>query len=237
MTVRQKVRYFLRKYGIDVSRAKPSRQDLLERRLIDTVIDVGANEGGFADEIRSFGYRGRIISFEPILEIYAKLSQRFQGDPLWKGYNLGISSSCGRAEIGVSEYNVFSSLHPLNPTAANFHEQSKVVRRETIELTTLDILSPEIEGERLFLKIDTQGHEKACLEGLGKLLPRIHAVQLELPISNFYQDTWDMGDGIKFMKQLGFVPCIFSPVNFHGADPIAMVEVDCIFRRYDPAID
>jgi FkbM family methyltransferase len=198
---------------------------------------MGANDGGFADEIRSNGYEGQIVSFEPISEVFENLSQRFCDDSQWRGYNCGISYAAGTAEIGVSEYSVFSSLHALNPSAERFHEQSKVVRREIIELATLDELSHKIAGQRLFLKIDTQGHEKACLDGASNLLARVQAVQLELPISSLYQDTWEMGDAFKFMKQLGFIPCVFSPVNFHTADPIAMVEVDCIFRRYDPAID
>ncbi len=237
MTANHRLRSFFRRFGVDVYRAKPNRQDVFRTRSIDTVIDVGANEGGFADEIRSNGYRGRIISFEPIPEVYETLKRRFAADPLWAGYNLGLSSSTGTAEIGVSEYSVFSSLHALKPTAARFHAQSKVVRTAVIQLETLDTLAANIEGERLFLKIDTQGHERACLEGASEILTRVQAVQLEMPISNFYQDTWDMGDAIKLMRQLGFVPCVFSPVNFHGADPIAMVEVDCIFRRHDPTID
>ena len=41
---------------------------LLDRYQINVVIDVGANEGQFASELRRMGYQGKIISFEPILQ-------------------------------------------------------------------------------------------------------------------------------------------------------------------------
>ncbi|MEJ0050180.1 MAG: FkbM family methyltransferase [Methylovirgula sp.] len=237
MTTAHRIKALIRHLGVDVLRAKPNREDILRSRSIDTVIDVGANEGGFADEIRSTGYRGQIVSFEPIPEVFEILSQRFAHDSKWKGFNVGISSASGTAEIGVTEYSVFSSLHAQNPAAERFHKQSKVLRKINVQLITLDEMFSKIPGGRLFLKIDTQGHERACLEGARHLLNRVQAVQLELPISKLYQDTWDMGDAVSFMKLLGFVPCVFAPLNFHGADPVAMVEVDCIFRRHDPAID
>jgi FkbM family methyltransferase len=235
--VKTLLRSVLRSIGYDVSRARPSRQDFLKVKSIDTIIDVGANDGQFAHEVRDRGYAGSIISFEPIREVYGKLAERFANDPLWKGYNLGVSNKSGEAVIGVSELSVFSSMHKLKAAAGKFDERSRFVRSETIKTTTLDTLSDEIKGSRLFLKLDTQGHEQACLEGIGRLEKRVEGIQMELPLSALYDNVWSFHEAIGFMKQLGFVPCIFSPVNYHKSDPSAMIEVDCTFRRYNSDYD
>lgn len=138
MHVKTLLRSVLRSIGYDVSRTRPSRQDFLKVRSIDTIIDVGANDGQFAHEVRDRGYAGSIISFEPIREVYGKLAERFANDPLWKGYNLGVSNKSGEAVIGVSELSVFSSMHKLKAAADKFDERSSFVRSETIKTTTLE---------------------------------------------------------------------------------------------------
>jgi hypothetical protein len=55
----------------------------VDRLEIDLIIDVGANEGQFSEEIRVGGYSGRIISFEPTTEAHSRLLKRSQRDPLW----------------------------------------------------------------------------------------------------------------------------------------------------------
>ncbi|MEU0217078.1 FkbM family methyltransferase, partial [Streptomyces sp. NPDC006265] len=56
---------------------------LILRSRIDVVLDVGANRGQYAAMLRRFGYRGRIVSFEPLHEPLRTLRRRAAADPLW----------------------------------------------------------------------------------------------------------------------------------------------------------
>ena len=47
----------------------------LKHYKIDLVIDIGANEGQFAQNIIQYGYKNKIISFEPIKNIYEVLKK------------------------------------------------------------------------------------------------------------------------------------------------------------------
>ena len=76
--------------GLDLVRHKSLRHPLGRRvRLInglgvDLVIDVGANEGQYARELRTFGYDGLIISLEPLAKPYAILQAASRRDAKWR---------------------------------------------------------------------------------------------------------------------------------------------------------
>lgn len=236
--VKYVINKFLKKVGLQLQRARPTREDFLLSRGIDTVVDVGANLGQFGRELRRSGYSGRIISFEPINDVFQGLLKEIGDDPTWYALNYGVSDYDGTSTINVSEHTVFSSLHERRGAAEAYDKRSAFTRIETITLRTLDGLNSEIGGSNLFLKIDTQGHEHSAMRSVGKLLDRIQGIQLELPISQLYEGNWSIGESLEYMRRIGFVPTMFTPVNYHlMEDPMAIVEVDCIFRRINPQFD
>ena len=41
----------------------------LREKNINYILDVGANEGQFVKELRFYGYKNKVLSFEPLLEM------------------------------------------------------------------------------------------------------------------------------------------------------------------------
>ena len=72
---------------------------LLETLDINCVLDVGANKGQFVEKVRGIGFRGRIVSFEPLRREFTQLSSRFRGDAQWRGVSV-------RARRGGEPHNV-----------------------------------------------------------------------------------------------------------------------------------
>jgi hypothetical protein len=70
---------------------------LMRERQATVVLDVGANRGGFVDQLRVSGYEGRVISFEPLPEPYGVLAQRAAGDPRWDAAETALSDTAGPA--------------------------------------------------------------------------------------------------------------------------------------------
>ena len=78
------------------------RGRLMIWRQIDLVIDVGANSGQYGGALRAAGYGGRILSFEPLAEAFATLSERCLDDPLWDCHCIAVGAGAGSAVLNVS---------------------------------------------------------------------------------------------------------------------------------------
>ena len=210
----------------------PSFVDLMRHERIRHVLDVGANEGQFASGIRQRGYRGRIVSFEPVSAAFAALERRAQRDPLWDVHRLGISDVGGNAAISVACASVFSSFKPLSAYTATKFAGAKEQYRETVPVVRLDeFLSahPELLDDA-YLKVDTQGFEREVLAGLGDQLPRMKAVQLELPLRLLYEGQATMVEIVEWMHERGFQ---IAMAKENGFDWTAMrlLEIDMLFVR------
>jgi FkbM family methyltransferase len=216
---------------------EPGLIEFLEVRGIDVVFDVGANDGCFGLWLRELGYRGHIVSFEPIHAVYDVLKARADQDGNWETHPVALGEEAGKAVINVSELSVYSSLLPLRDAAMAFDPGAAATRTEEIAVATLDQFAPEYASKSCFLKSDTQGYDREVLLGAKDTLPTLLGVQLELPILQFYSGVWGIDAAIRFMSDHGFVIAQVHPVNYHPADPVSWVEADCLFRRVDPRLD
>ncbi len=87
---------------------------LLDRYQINVVIDVGANEGQFASELRRMGYQGKIISFEPIASVFEKLKKVASTDRDWDVYNLALGQKNSQQTLNKAGDTDFSTLQKSN---------------------------------------------------------------------------------------------------------------------------
>ena len=226
--------------GIDVVRARknPTLMDFIENRRVNLVLDVGANVGQFAQSLRNRGYAGRIISFEPVKEAFSALENAARGDDLWTASNLALGASSGVMAIHVSKNSQFSSFNDLTATATSFDPEAEFKASESVVVKTLDEAAPPGDpGSKILLKIDTQGYERAVLEGAKETLKRVSGVLLELPIISIYKDNWRFHEALAYMIEAGFVLAQVHPVNIHSRARDSATEFDCLFRPIDPAVD
>ena len=90
------------------------RQRMLARHQVDLVLDVGAAGGGYGNDLRAFGYRGTIVSFEPMRAAYERLSAARATDEQWQAHRCALGSETGTAEINVASNSDSSSLLPMD---------------------------------------------------------------------------------------------------------------------------
>jgi FkbM family methyltransferase len=210
--------------------------DFINHRKIDTVIDVGANVGQFGEGLRAEGYRGKIVSFEPIASVYQELAKKAAADGNWEAHHCGLGAAAGTAQIHVSELTVFSSILDMTGSAKLHDSRTAVTRTEEIEIRTLDQIAKSLTGN-ILLKIDAQGYERHVIDGGQQTIGRVLGIQLELPVIRVYEGEWQFHEALRFMSDLGFVPAQIQPVSFHGADNVSAVDFDCLFRPVGPLDD
>jgi len=227
-----------RRFGLDVRRARrhPTLNDFLAHRNIQVVYDVGANVGQFGMKIRQRGYRGKIISFEPVKSVFEELKRAAGPDANWEVVHCAVGAKPGETTIHVSRNTQFSSIKPLAERSSAIDPDSSFASSETVEVKTLDELVRR-NGGAYFIKVDTQGFEREVLDGGKTAVAGAAGVLLELPVINTYDDTWTFHEAVGHMRDLGLVLCQIDPVGHHEADPMAAIDFDCLFRQKAAGVD
>ena len=215
-----------------ISHPLARRRRLLETYNINVVLDVGANTGGYGTQLRSLGYRRKIISFEPIKVAFRHLQAAAASDGLWQVHNFALGDRDESTSINVARNIDSSSLLEMLPAHVQAAPQSEYVRRETIQLRTLDRLFHSLcaATDSIYLKIDTQGFEEPVLRGAAKSLQFIDTIQLEMSLVPLYQDQRLFHDMHKLLGSLGYVLVSIEP-GFIDEQSAQVLQIDGVYHR------
>jgi len=225
-----------KKVGLHVSSMENTierkRLQVFERSSITIVLDVGANKGGYTHELRDSGYTGRIVSFEPISEVFAALRAQFGADPAWHGENIALGDNDGETEIHISANTVSSSLLSISETTVNALPQTAYQKNETIRVARLDTLRTELlkPSDHVYLKLDVQGFEKQVLLGAEQTLKQVKAIEMELSMRELYSGQSLMPELCVYLYDLGY-RLIWFERGFKDPDTGYILQADGIFLR------
>jgi FkbM family methyltransferase len=208
---------------------------LLDKYQIDTVIDVGANEGQFASDLRRIGYQGKIISFEPISSAFEILKEVASNDKNWDVRKLALGKQNAEQQIYISNDSVFTSFLKSNDWCEQeFGKESVGKQEETVIVRRLDEVLKEtvddLDRARIYLKMDTQGYDLEVFMGLGSTQERVFALQSEVSVVPIYQGMPHLTDSISFFEQAGFDIAGMYPVSTEKSG-LRVVEFDCLMVR------
>jgi FkbM family methyltransferase len=240
MSLKHEFRKVLWKLGYDVARFDPltnsvaRRKKLMKTYMIDTVLDVGANTGQFAKELRAdLGFSGNIISFEPLSSAYKKLKNNAHGDPKWKTINCGLGHQDDMQTINISANSYSSSLLKMLPVHVSSAPESRYVGSESIQIRALDSIFGELcepDQKSFYLKVDTQGFEKQVLKGAEKSLASIDTIQLELSLVSLYQEGPLFDELWALLKNKGYTLVSVEPA-FCDFKTGQLLQIDGVFHR------
>jgi FkbM family methyltransferase len=239
MEVKHIVRSFFYRIGLDVRRFRPASSEsaalarMLSTHGVNLVLDIGANAGQFGKLLRSAGYRGRIVSFEPLSTARKRLVAAARNDRLWEvAEQMAIGDDENEIELHIAGNSVSSSLLSMLPAHMDAAPASVYVGSETVRVRRLDSAAANYLSNDavLFLKIDTQGYEDKILQGAGAVLRRTTGLQMELSFVPLYEGQRSYEDMMAKLKTMGFELWAMSPA-FIDPRTGRLLQVDATFFR------
>lgn len=215
-------------------------RDLLKARKIDVAFDIGANVGQYAQWLRRVvSYSGRIISVEPSSDAYRLLTERAASDSAWTvASRCAVGSSAGEATLNVSGNSVSSSILPITDDLGRMVDLARSVQSEVVPVRTMHDLHREYcdADQPAFLKVDTQGFERAVIDGIAGEWDCWPVIQLELSVVALYRGETGFTAMLQLMESYGYRVHGLFP-SFWTKPEYRLVQADCLFVRADAVVD
>lgn len=208
------------------------RVALVKHYQINKILDVGANSGQYAKEMFESGFKGKMMSFEPVPSTFELLKKNANTNRNWKVFNYGFGDKDETLEINISQNTYSSSLLKIMPNHVKSAPDSKVIRTEKVIVRKLDSVFNEFynKNDIILLKIDVQGFEKNVLDGAVNCFHRIEGLQLEMSIEQMYQNEMLFTSMLNYIESLGFK--LHSLENgFYDTTSGKLLQVDGVFFR------
>lgn len=237
------LRAALNRLGFDLVRVKNSHDDLtkhlanvLRSRDIDCIFDVGANAGQYGSFLRGLGYKGHIISFEPVRSVFEELKRRCERDDKWICFNYALGDKKEEKVLNVYKSTVFSSFLTANNYSKNIWHSLEEVRPETVKVFRLDDVWGELTAKlgckRYMLKLDTQGFDRFVFDGARACLDNIAVLQSELSLIPVYDGMSQAYAVLNHFHDHGFLISGLYPINRDKS--LAVIEYDCVLVKKLP---
>lgn len=230
------IQKILNKNGVQIKRYPSDdikrRMKLVDKYKIDTLFDIGANEGQYACLMREYGYKNKIISFEPLKSAFEKLKNVSLKDNNWLVNNYALGNENTKSTINVAGNSYSSSILNILPIHLESAPDSKYIAQEEIEIKKFDSVFNSFwnKEDKVMIKIDTQGFEKNVLDGAEESLNNIKIIQLEMSILPLYENEMLFNDMISYLYQKGFQ--LFSLENGYCHSTTGqLLQVDGIFEQ------
>lgn len=237
--LKQGIQRMMRHLGYELKRYSPEQSEtaqlmrILSVHNVNLVLDVGANKGQYAALLRRGGYRGTIVSFEPLSEAHAVLVAASKLDPSWiAAPRMALGSGDGEIDIHIARNSSSSSVLGMTSTHRSAAPMSDYVAKERAMIARLDktaakYISPETI---VHLKIDTQGYEHEVLRGAEGVLKYVASLQIELSLALLYEGQKLFSQMLPTIESLGFdlwgvFPVLVEPNSGR------LLQVDGLFSR------
>lgn len=220
MTIKRKIREFLRKLGIDVTsynsntRGIDSYHDIfqLTNSKNPLILDIGANTGQTITNFKKIFKNCRIHSFEPspsIFEILKNYSLTLKDVQVW---NSGVGSSTNSLFLNENGGSDMSSFLELGQAG-----WGKVVKKTEVAVTTIDQFCQDHNIEFIdILKIDTQGYEFEVFKGAANtmLTNKIGLLYFEVTFIEMYKGLPSFSILYDFAINHGFELVAIYPIKY-----------------------
>ncbi|MDD9304538.1 MAG: FkbM family methyltransferase [Desulfobacter sp.] len=203
---------------------------------IDLVLDVGANNGGYGTMLRQMGYKGHIISFEPVKRCYKALQETIGNDKKWIAHNFALGPEDKVLTINVPRSNDFASFLDVTDGAKEIWATDfSAMAQEQVQVKALDQVFEFLvrdlgEKRNIFLKMDTQGFDLEVFKGAEQSIQNIQGIQSEISVIPIYENMPDYIESLSCFRENGFELTGLYPVS-RNMQTLLVVEFDAVMIK------
>jgi len=180
--------------------------EVASQSKVDTFLDIGANIGCYSLAMSSVPTIRTIHAFEPDPRNYAQLQAN-----LWlngkvgriQAHALALSDQLGTIDFRLAPRKRERGKHQYNTGTSGMSDE-RSADSVPMKCAPLDDLL-QMEGQRIIVKIDVEGHEAAVLRGMRKCLDKN---QCTIMVEVWKGNTSSSDEVTRF----------FSSMNYHVVD-------------------
>ena len=196
-----------------------------------TILDIGANEGQFADKMHSLFPDTIIYSFEPIPEAFAQLTKNLKEIKQVKGVNLALGDVAGEITFNKNESSASSSFLEMADTHVKSFDFAVKTQPIKVKVETLDhFMSKETIDLPLLIKIDVQGFEDKVIKGGEETIRKAKMVICEVSFTELYKGQLLFNDTYEIFRSLGF-SYAGNIEQLRSPDTNRILQADAIFIK------
>jgi FkbM family methyltransferase len=172
----------------------------------NTVLDIGANNGQFAEDIFRAFPGVTVYSFEPITECYERLLLMREQQPTLRPIQLALSDRDGEMDFWLSRFRDSSSIQEMMPTHTEAWPHTEIEAKIRVPIARLDSIAAKLDLKPpIFAKLDVQGHELAVINGGRATLSLCQRVMLECNFAPLYKGQPSFNQLYDELHALGFL--------------------------------
>ncbi len=197
----------------------------------NTVLDIGANNGQFAEDIFRAFPGVTVYSFEPIPECYVRLLLKREDQPTLQPFQLALSDHDGEIDFWLSRFRDSSSIQEMLPAHTEAWPHTEIESRIRVPVARLDSIASELELEPpVFAKLDVQGHELSVISGGRQTLSSCQRVMLECNFAPLYKGQPSFTQLYGELRSLGFLfEGFISPLRH--PQTLELLSADAVFYK------
>ena len=198
--------------------------EIIKKLDIKTVYDIGANQGHWSINAKSYLPEAKFYLFEAS-NYY---EERLQNTKLDFFIEL-LSDEVGK-EVDFYDSTASGESYYKENTIWNINFIPKKILTNTIDnfVLTNNIPLPE------FIKLDTQGSELDILKGASDTMKNVKVILTEMPIIEYNEGAPDIQEYLNYFDKAGFYPMNLEQA--HHLDNV-LVQIDIVFLRKELKIE
>lgn len=197
---------------------------------LNTIIDVGANNGQFAIASSKLYSNANIYSFEALPSLLDSLKNNTKAIKNLKIFNYALGDVKGEIEFFQNDYSLASSALEISKNQTDLFPETGAVKKIKIKSEKLDDVSSEINfNSPVLLKLDVQGYEKKVLAGAVSSMKNIDYLLFETSFTPMYNSEPLFDEMNSYVKELGFE--VVAPVGIFQSENMKILQMDILYKK------